>query len=173
MKKMELDMKGSTNGKCKLSPPPPPPPPPPLPSTWVTRKPVKICRSVTKEEIEKFWRRKKIEEEDHLLAAIKAAARIRARNLSEEEYRRFEESLEEDPKSNKENEDESSKIEENDHSKEIRVGIKDWWTKSKYAYLNQPAIQSMDPPKRNTSTYIPNLCLYKPPPPQPFSMGVF
>ncbi|KAA8532025.1 hypothetical protein F0562_006833 [Nyssa sinensis] len=40
--------------------------------------------------------------------------------------------------------------------KELRVGIKDWWTKSKYAYLNQPAIESMDTPKRQTTTYIPN-----------------
>lgn len=36
---------------------------------------------VTRDEIARFWRRKKIEEEDHLLAAIKAAARIRARRL--------------------------------------------------------------------------------------------
>ena len=37
--------------------------------------------SVTMAEIQSFWRRKKMEEEDHLLAALKAAARIRARNL--------------------------------------------------------------------------------------------
>lgn len=55
---------------------------------------------------------------------------------------------------------------------EIRVGIKDWWTKSKYAYLNQPAIKSMDPSKR-TSTYIPNCLHYKPTPLYPTSLGVF
>lgn len=37
---------------------------------------------VTNQEIAKYWRQKCMDEEDHLLAAIKAAARIRARNLS-------------------------------------------------------------------------------------------
>jgi hypothetical protein len=41
---------------------------------------------VTKQEIAKFWRKKLTEEEDHFLAAIKAAARIRARNLSVRSY---------------------------------------------------------------------------------------
>lgn len=59
--------------------PPLPPPLPPLPRLFPA-KPVKV-KSVTRDEIARFWRRKKIEEEDHLLAAIKAAARIRARRL--------------------------------------------------------------------------------------------
>ncbi|MQM10296.1 hypothetical protein Taro_043188 [Colocasia esculenta] len=42
---------------------------------------VAVVRSVTRDEIDRFWRRKRMEEEDHLLAALKAAARIRARNL--------------------------------------------------------------------------------------------
>jgi len=54
------------------------PPPPPLPKF---SKP-KPEESVTNREIAKFWRRKRIEEEDHLLAAIKAAARLRARTLT-------------------------------------------------------------------------------------------
>lgn len=58
----------------------PPPPPPPLPK--FTRSPRSVEESVTKREIAKFWRQKRIEEEDHLLAAIKAAARLRARNLT-------------------------------------------------------------------------------------------
>lgn len=83
MEKMEVSMKVSMENKCKSSPPPPPPllPPLPQPRAWNTR-PEKVCRSVTREEIAKFWRQKKMEEEDHLLAAIKAAARIRARNLT-------------------------------------------------------------------------------------------
>lgn len=59
--------------------PPPPPPAPPLPRLWV-RKTVAV--SVTNQEIAKFWRQKHIEEEEHLLAAIKAAACVRAHNLS-------------------------------------------------------------------------------------------
>ena len=47
------------------------------------------------------------------------------------------------------------------------------WTKSKYAYLNQPAIGSMDTPKRRRSSYIPNVCSYKLTPPQPTYLGVF
>ncbi|BBH08066.1 hypothetical protein Prudu_020157 [Prunus dulcis] len=112
--------------------------------------------SVTKREIARFWFQKRIEEEEHLLAAIKAAARIRALKLSEEDYRRFEESLDNDD--DKANGKDSSAAATNDSNKdgnndEVRVGIKDWWTKSKYAYLNQPAIESMEPPKRRTSAY--------------------
>jgi hypothetical protein len=69
--------------KAKQLVPPPPPPPPPLPRLWVKKT---ITQSVTNQEIAKFWRQKHIEEEDHLLAAIKAAARIRARNLSVRSY---------------------------------------------------------------------------------------
>lgn len=58
-----------------------PPPPPPLPKFRVFSG-ARGEESVTKREIEKFWRQKRIEEEDHLLAAIKAAARLRARNLT-------------------------------------------------------------------------------------------
>ncbi|KAK9285390.1 hypothetical protein L1049_024582 [Liquidambar formosana] len=110
-----------------------------------------------------------MEEEDHLLAALKAAARIRARNLTEDDYKRFEEFL-------KDQDDKTGTTTDNkkdENNKELRVGKKDWWTKSKYAYLNQPAIDSMDPPKKRTSTYIPDFCSYKPTPPQPTSLGVF
>lgn len=58
-----------------------PPPPPPLPKFRVISKP-RGEESVTKREIAKFWKQKRIVEEDHLLAAIKAAARLRARNLT-------------------------------------------------------------------------------------------
>uniref|UniRef100_A0A6N2N3X4 Uncharacterized protein n=1 Tax=Salix viminalis TaxID=40686 RepID=A0A6N2N3X4_SALVM len=82
---------GDVHGKITQSIPPPPPPP--LPSLWVRKK---VAESVTKQEIAKFWRKKLVEEEDHFLAAIKAAARIRARNLSEVDYKQFEESLKDD-----------------------------------------------------------------------------
>ena len=77
--KQEKDNFGRVCAKIKEAAPPPPPPPPPLPRLWV-RKTVTV--SVTNQEIAKFWRQKRIEEEEHLLAAIKAAARIRARNPS-------------------------------------------------------------------------------------------
>ncbi|CAL9160829.1 unnamed protein product [Musa hybrid cultivar] len=126
---------------------------PPLPSaTPEARKPA-VVRSVTRDEIDKYWMTRRMIEEDHLLAAEKAAARIRAKALKEEDYRRFEESLKEMLNSAEENEDGKEGDEE-----ELQIGIKDWWTKSKFAYLNQPAIKSMGEnatPKRPTSTYIP------------------
>lgn len=157
-----------------LQPPPPPPPPPlPLPRFWVKKT---VTESVTNREIAKFWRQKRIEEEDHLLAAIKAAARIRARNLSEENYKRFEESLKDEDEDAKEDINATAATndsKEGERISEIRVGIKDWWTKSKYAYLNQPAIESLDAPKRRTSTYSPSCLSYKPTPLYPTSLGVF
>lgn len=36
------------------------------------------------------------------------------------------------------------------------------WTKSNYAYLNQPAIESMDAAAEAASTYPPNSFPYKP-----------
>ena len=48
---------------------PPTAPPPPPRRRW---------SSYTKREIERFWRKKRFEEEEHFLAAIKAAARLRA-----------------------------------------------------------------------------------------------
>ncbi|KAL5557522.1 hypothetical protein UlMin_039758 [Ulmus minor] len=142
----------------------PPPPPPPLPSFLVKKS---VVESVTKREIAKFWKQKRFEEEDHLLAAIKAAARVRARNFSEEDYRLFEESL-------KDVEEDLEGKSKEDNNNEIRVGIKDWWTKSKYAYLNQPAIETKDHPKRRSSTsFVPNCLSYKPTPLYPTTLGVF
>ncbi|BAT99937.1 hypothetical protein LR48_Vigan499s005400 [Vigna angularis] len=156
--------------------PVPPPPPPPLPK-FSKRKPEE---SVTNREIARFWRQKRIEEEDHLLAAIKAAARLRARNLTEQDYQRFELSLKTDNDyAETEKESVKWKAETNVHSKtlakdqEVRVGIKDWWTKSKYAYLNQPAIDSMDLPKKRSSTYVPNFLSYQPKPLYASAIGVF
>ncbi|KAJ6929761.1 hypothetical protein NC652_013596 [Populus alba x Populus x berolinensis] len=149
---------GDVCGKITQSIPPPPPPLPPLPRFWVRKK---VTESVTKQEIAKFWRKKLTEEEDHFLAAIKAAARIRARNLSEDGYKQFEESLKDDDGA-KENDTTSLNSGKDTRNNEVRVGIKDWWTKSKYAYLNQPAIKSKDPPNRRSSSYTPNYFSFKP-----------
>lgn len=61
--------------------------PPPLPvmarTTVRPRRAAAVTvRSVTRAEIDRYWRVKKMEEEEHLLAALKAAARIRAKALS-------------------------------------------------------------------------------------------
>ncbi|KAI3960669.1 hypothetical protein MKX01_003843 [Papaver californicum] len=168
--------KKTSKERTWMSAPPPPPPPPPLPRYYYWGRPASSTWSATNEEIAGFWRQKKINEEEHFLAAIKAAARIRARNLNEEDYRKFEESLneEEHDEGNKMKED-NNKMEDGSVNKEIRVGIKDWWTKSKYAYLNQPAEESMKKTKK-TTTYVPNnLAFYKPLQTQPLvtSFGVY
>ncbi|GAB4838579.1 hypothetical protein Ancab_028124 [Ancistrocladus abbreviatus] len=172
--KQQMEEAAKEIAKIRLSYTPPPPPPPPLPpKRWAAMKPVSTW-SVTKQEIEKFWKKKQMEEEDHLLAAIKAAARIRIRNLTEEDYKQFEESVTE---TGIKEDDECSNDKKEQNTKEIRVGIKDWWTKSKYAYLNQPAIDTTDKPRR-ASSYIPsNFCFYNPPTSsastQPAYLGVF
>ncbi|KAK7840753.1 hypothetical protein CFP56_016279 [Quercus suber] len=98
MKQLEETKIGGA--KTKQVVPPPPPPLPPLPRFWVKKS---FTESVTNQEIAKFWRQKRIEEEDHLLAAIKAAARIKARNLSEEDYKCFEDSLKDEDEDTMEN----------------------------------------------------------------------
>ncbi|KAL1534199.1 hypothetical protein AAHA92_30409 [Salvia divinorum] len=92
-----------------------------------------VAQCVTNEEIARYWNQRRRLEEDHLFAAVKAAARLRARNLSEDDYLRFKES--------------STVVE--DEKSESAVA-KDWWTKSKYAYLNQP---SMDHPRRRSDHF--------------------
>ncbi|XP_044470279.1 uncharacterized protein LOC123199372 [Mangifera indica] len=170
MKPMKVETE-SASAKTKQEVPPPPPP---LPTgrIWVRKT---VTESITKQEIARFWMQKRVVEEDHLLAAIKAAARIRARNISEEDYKQFVESLKDDDGNEacKKNSSSIPSSKQDEIVNEVRVGIKDWWTKSKYAYLNQPAIESMEPPRKRTSTYIPSCFTYKPVPVYPSSLGVF
>ncbi|PIN22103.1 hypothetical protein CDL12_05193 [Handroanthus impetiginosus] len=107
-------------------------------------------QSVTNQEIAYYWKRRRMVEEDHLYAALKAAARVRARNLSDYDYLQFQDSLKEDYEST-----EKQNTSKSFGEKEIRVGIKDWWTKSNYAYLNQPAMKMFDSPRRQYYTYLP------------------
>lgn len=58
----------------------PPPPPPPLWAPSAATRPIKV-RSSTRDEIDRYWRMRRMIEEDHLLFAQKAAARIRAKAL--------------------------------------------------------------------------------------------
>ncbi|KZV54546.1 pumilio8, chloroplastic [Dorcoceras hygrometricum] len=101
----------------------------------------RIEPSVTNRQIAYFWNQRRLVEEDHLYAALKAAARIRSRHLTYEAYQQFEESLEE-------------KREDKRDTKIRGVGIKDWWTRSKYAYLNEPVTEN---PRfiRSSTTYLP------------------
>ncbi|KAG6406875.1 hypothetical protein SASPL_134487 [Salvia splendens] len=92
-----------------------------------------VAQSVTNKQIARYWNQRRRLEEDHLFAAVKAAARLRAQNLSEDDYLRFKESL--------------AVVEE---EKSKSAVAKDWWTKSKYAYLNQPAA---DHPRRRTDHF--------------------
>lgn len=86
MKQIDETSIGSCAKREQAVPPPPPPPLlPPFPRLCFKKS---VPKSVTNQEIAKFWRQKRIVEEDHLLAAIKAAARIRARNLSVRFYSR-------------------------------------------------------------------------------------
>ncbi|KAH7566216.1 hypothetical protein JRO89_XS08G0118000 [Xanthoceras sorbifolium] len=178
---------GGAKAKRAAAAPPPPPPLPPLPRFWANKTTATQSTSVTNQEIARFWRQKRIDEEDHLLAAIKAAARIRARNLSED-YKYFEESLKDDDDDKNIDDiavekstvsaaaaNSNTKQEHNHQNNELRLGIKDWWTKSKYAYLNQPAINSVESPKKRSSTsnYTPNCISYKPVSLYPSSLGVF
>ncbi|XP_052198148.1 uncharacterized protein LOC127805026 [Diospyros lotus] len=171
MKQMGVEPEG---GSAKLKQAPlPPPPSPPLPTYRFARKPAVL--SVTNQEIAEFWKQKRIKEEDHLLAAIKAAAHVRARKLSEDDYKCFVASLDEHGDSKEEDAMATSKgSREDDNHKELRVGIKDWWTKSKYAYLNHPAIESTTAPRSRASTYIPNFCNYhRSQPPPTTTFGIF
>ncbi|KAK8653115.1 hypothetical protein V6N13_127130 [Hibiscus sabdariffa] len=126
MKQLETD---SVVDKPKQAMPPPPSPLP-LPRFWAS----KISSdSVTNRELAKFWRQKHAE----------AAARKRALNLSEQDYKSFEESLSDEEYNTKQNitaPTNNSKV--YGKNNEIHVGIKDWWTKRKYTYLNQPAVES-------------------------------
>ncbi|KAF0891251.1 hypothetical protein E2562_009429, partial [Oryza meyeriana var. granulata] len=51
--------------------------------------------SITKAEIEEFWRKKEIEEEEQRLTAEKEAARIKAKTLMIEDYVLFEQMIRE------------------------------------------------------------------------------
>jgi hypothetical protein len=98
-----------------------PPPPPLLPPSQGYGSRKIDGDSITNKQIKKFWRQKQIIEEDHLYSAIKAAARVRARNLSDEDYKRFEESLD------------MEDLETEDHQ-----GLKDWSLFTSHQYNLAP-----------------------------------
>lgn len=83
---MEVEIRYECSKLKNITAPPAPPPLPPKPkfqaAGGTVNKPSSVVVSLTNQEIAKYWRQKRLDEEDHLLAAIKAAARIHARNLS-------------------------------------------------------------------------------------------
>ncbi|KAL0325456.1 UNVERIFIED_CONTAM: hypothetical protein Sradi_5114900 [Sesamum radiatum] len=115
----------------KVSSPSPAPPVPPVPRFLrLGKQMVKslVAPSVTEQQIADYWRQRRMLEEDHLSASIKAAARIRARKLSENDYLQFEASLEDDENMENENENKNNvkASSRKDENEEIRVGVKDW-----------------------------------------------
>ncbi|CAO2815658.1 unnamed protein product [Amaranthus hypochondriacus] len=142
--------KGELLVKLPNCPPTVPPSAPPR-SRW---------SSYTRREIEKFWKKKRVEEEQHFLAAIKAAARLRASHFSDEDYMIFLESLE-NIKNNEKDDTNISHMTSCENDQEVRVGVKDWWTKSKYAYLNQPAVGNASRPSRRSNYKPDSIWFYK------------
>ncbi|XP_020554266.1 uncharacterized protein LOC105155578 isoform X1 [Sesamum indicum] len=115
-----------------------------------------VAPSVTKQQIADYWRQRRMIEEDHFSAAIKAAARIRAQKLSQEnDYFQFEASLEDDENMENKNKISVKAASKKDENEERRVGIKDWWTKSRHAYLNEPVMTSVDKTPRKNPARLP------------------
>ncbi|KAM0846282.1 hypothetical protein ACQ4PT_055771 [Festuca glaucescens] len=103
--------------------------------------------SITRKEIDGFWRRKETEEEERRFATEKEAARTKAKTLKVEDYMLFEQMIRDILEEGNEG-DKARKMErgiKKNRWTEARVGIKHWWKRSTYAYLNEPAVTtSMD-----------------------------
>ncbi|CAM0903373.1 unnamed protein product [Alopecurus aequalis] len=116
--------------------------------------------SVTRKEIEGFWRRKETEEEERRFVAEKEGARTKAKTLKVEDYMLFEQMIREILEEGNEG-DKGSKMEKGitkNRWTEARIGIKHWWKKSTYAYLNEPAVTtSVDENgrRKHAITYVP------------------
>ncbi|KAJ1272277.1 hypothetical protein BS78_06G189800 [Paspalum vaginatum] len=113
--------------------------------------------SVTRAEINKFWRRKEVEAEERRLAAEKEAARVKAKALKMEDYALFEQMIMEILKEGSKGDGATTMAAAAAGGTEARIiGIKHWWTRSAYAYLNAPAL-SMDENGRSKHaiTYVP------------------
>ncbi|TVU14910.1 hypothetical protein EJB05_38407 [Eragrostis curvula] len=83
--------------------------------------------SITRAEIEEFWRRKEVEEEELRLAAEKEAARIKAKELKIEDYVLFEQMIREILDEGNKGDGATKMGRGNTRSNtEARVGIKHW-----------------------------------------------
>lgn len=114
--------------------------------------------SITRSEIEKFWRRKEVEAEERCLAAEKEAARIKAKKLKMEDYLLFEQMIMEILKEGNAGDGAPmAPAAASGIDTEARIiGIKHWWTRSAYAYLNAPALPMDENSRRKHAiTYVP------------------
>ncbi|XP_066346519.1 uncharacterized protein [Miscanthus floridulus] len=113
--------------------------------------------SITRAEIDEFWRRKEVEAEERRLAAEKEAARIEAKTLKQmEDYVLFEQMISEILKEGNKGDGATMAPAATGGTEARMVGIKHWWTRSAYAYLNSPAL-SMDGNGRSkhVASYVP------------------
>ncbi|AQK45709.1 OSJNBa0084K11.10-like protein [Zea mays] len=101
--------------------------------------------SITRAEIDEFWSRKEVEAEERRLAAEKEAARITAKTLKQmEDYVLYEQMVREILMEGNGGDGSAIAAAATGGTTEAQiVGIKHWWTRSAYAYLNTPAL-SMD-----------------------------
>ncbi|KAM3226036.1 hypothetical protein ACQJBY_058620 [Aegilops geniculata] len=130
-------------------------------------------QSITRAEIDRFWRRKKLEEEDRRLDDEKEAARIKAKSLKQEEYMLFEQRIN-GIIGEKAETDEMMEEGEIARNIEMQIGIKHWWRKSSCAYLNEPAVASIDDNKswKKNTGYIPQKIHFRCSPPAVYQMNV-
>ncbi|KAH7387889.1 hypothetical protein KP509_16G047100 [Ceratopteris richardii] len=100
--------------------------------------------SFTKGEIEEFWNKQRLAEHAHFEAAVRLTEEIQQ---SHEETTKVEDNK--DINSSGESLSNSSRSveEELDSS----MSFKDWWTKSNWAFLNEPAIKRMESADKNYS----------------------
>ncbi|KAF8656438.1 hypothetical protein HU200_060711 [Digitaria exilis] len=131
--------------------------------------------SITRAEIDEFWRRKEVEAEERRLAAEKEAARIKAKTLKMEDYALFEQMIREILKEGTIGDGATMGADAPGGTEARIIGIKHWWTRSAYAYLNTPAL-SMDKNggSKRAITYVPQercimFCSSTPSPCQPYS----
>ncbi|CAL5015463.1 unnamed protein product [Urochloa decumbens] len=112
--------------------------------------------SITRAEIDEFWRRKEVEAEERRLAAEKEAARIKAKMLKMEDYALFQQMIREILEEGNAG-DGATMVPSAADSTEARIiGIKHWWTRSAYAYLNAPALSKDENGRsKHAITYVP------------------
>lgn len=90
--------------------------------------------SFTKEEIEEFWNKHKLAQQEHLQAAASVANELKLAHQDN--------TSKEDGSSNEEVDGEEAPSVEEELEKQN--SFKDWWTKSSWAFLNEPAMKRME-----------------------------
>ncbi|KAH7331947.1 hypothetical protein KP509_20G059700 [Ceratopteris richardii] len=105
-----------------------------------------ISTSPTVSQIEEFWRKRKISEQDHLEAAANAA--------TDAQPSPKEGTIMGSPTSDIISTDLSRSVSSvTDEDLEASSSFKDWWTKSNWAYLNEPAVKEDTSQKHYTAQF--------------------